>query len=135
MGIINDDIPRKESFEFFEKAVPKHEKVNRLEKIGIQLYKLKRTYGDTIIIYLTNLYTVGLADYYDIIENHPNVNAIITISNWNGYTKQAKREAEKDNVDIYVFTEFMGALHWDEYVRYFKEDNKGRRINFGMRSS
>lgn len=130
MGIINDDKPRTESYDFFENVLRSHDKVKRFIREGEQIYKVIKNNGDTIIVYLTNLYTVGVADYYDIVENNNNITAIVTASNWNSYTREAKEEGKKNRVGVYVIKEFLGALNYDEPYNYVKKDNKGNPIHY-----
>lgn len=133
MGHTNPDKPRRESIDFFEKAMRHHDKVLDVNKEGEQVYTISRVKGSPIKLYLTNLYTVGITDYFDIIERYNDINAILTISNWNGYTKQAKEEAKKNGVGIYVVEEFMGALNLNDPTSYIKRDSKGKPIHFGTR--
>jgi len=130
MGDNQAEKPRKESIAFFEKAIPRHDKVVQLKKLEEQVYEITRLTGGKVVVYLTNLYTVGLADYYDIRERHPEVNCIVTISNWNSYTRQAKEQANSDHFGLFVFEEFMGALNVEQQWKYVKKDSKGKPESF-----
>lgn len=126
----NEDVPREDSIKFFEKVISTHNKVNNFERESSQIYTIHRVNGDKIKVYITDLYTVGMADYFDIVDAHPDLDAIVTISKWNGYTKQAKEEATNNNFGLYVLNEFMGALHYDDACKYVKKDSEGNPVRF-----
>ncbi len=82
-------------------------------------------------ILVTNHYTIGLADYYEIMNEYPNIQGIVTISNWNGYTHQAKVAARKNHVGIFIMRELLGALNWNEPYKYVKTDDEGNDLFYG----
>lgn len=125
--------PRPESIHFFEKAISNHSSVIFLNKTNYYYYCIHRENKSFVNALVLNLYTIGLADYIEFIDLYPNTDAIITISNWNGYTIQAKEEARKNGVGIFVMSEFLGALNWDEPYKYVKYDSDGNPIHFGHR--
>jgi len=131
----NDDMPRKESITFFEKVMSGHNMVKSCVRESSQIYTIHKTNGDKIKIYITDIYTIGMADYLDIVGNYSDLDAIITLSNWNSYTKQVKEEAIKNNFGIFVLEEFMGALNYDDACKYIKKDNKGKPIRFWRSSA
>lgn len=123
--------PRPESIRFFEVAVRKHARTSLLEKLEDFHYRINRINMPSLDVVVTNHYTIGLSDYYEIIGEYPQVDGIITISNWNGYTHQVKDIARDQQVGIFVMTEFLGALNYSEPYKYIKKDDKGRDIFFG----
>jgi hypothetical protein len=100
--------------------------VSELEAITDQTYRLDRT-GDLteVIVYITNLYTVGYADVIGIQSKCSDLNCIVTMSNWNGYTGDAKRYAAENRVGLFMFAEFMGALNFKHIWKYEKRDDSG----------
>lgn len=120
------DKPRPESIEFFQRAIRKHDCVKSVEQLSDQKYILHLIDRKKINIYLTDIYTVGIADVMEIETKYPEVNCILTISNWNGYTKDAKCYAEDNKIGLFLFGELMGALNFDEYWKYFTKDHKGK---------
>ena len=126
----NTDRPRPESISFFENAIQDHDNVFSCKKLQDQVYIITRRNGDSLKVYITDLYTVGLADYYAIKGLIPNLDAIVTLSNWNGYTYQAKIEAKKHNIGIFVMREFYGALNNERITSYIKYDSKRKPIHF-----
>ena len=116
---------RNESKVYFENIVKGHDKVKGLFELSEDYYLVKRIKGKDIKVLVNNIYTLGLADYYEIANTYDAVDAIVIMSNWNGYTTQAKSIAKKENRAIMGFKEFLGALNYDNIIEYINEDNKG----------
>ena len=123
--------PNERSIKFFEEAISSHSQVTYIKQISEQYYEITRKSKSKVRIFLTDLYTVGYADYLDIKRKFPDINCIITISNWNGYTEQAKAKAKEQRIGIFVFNEFMGALYWSKVWEYAKKDSDGKPYFFG----
>ena len=113
------DRPSYEQRTFFEQAVVEHSKVRSIDLIDDHVYQIERR-GElpSLIVYLTDLYTVGFADVLDIKARCRDVNCIVTISNWNEYTNDAKAHAFSQNIGLFTFREFMGALNWTQIWKY-----------------
>lgn len=127
--------PRRDSIVFLEDRLRSHTKVECFEKTDDYCYLIKRRLGlRDIELLITDLYTIGIADLIEQKNNYPKMNAMLTISSWNGYTKSVKDEAKKEHIGIFVFSEFLGALNYDEFWNYIKKDNEGEPIFFGGRS-
>jgi len=125
--------PRPESIDFFEKVISNHDSVISWNEINDYYYCIHRVNKSSVNVLVLNLYTVGLADYVEFIDQYPNADSIITISNWNGYTIQAKEESRKNGVGIFVMSEFLGALNWDEPYKYVRYDSDGNPLHLGHR--
>lgn len=123
--------PRPESIAFFERAISDHHITEHLEKLDEYLYRIYRYQKTTFDVLVTNHYILGLADYYELIDEYPNIQGIVTISNWNDYTHQAKVAAREYHVGIFVMKELLGALNWDEPYKYVKKDDKGNDLFYG----
>jgi hypothetical protein len=65
------------------------------------------------MVYLTNLYVVGIADVHEIMSKFPEVNCIVTISNWNSYSNKAKEFSKSQGIGLFKYSEFYGALYYD----------------------
>jgi hypothetical protein len=99
--------------QFFCQTVGSHDKVEAVDEIDCQTYRVNRADGlSTVTVYITNLYTVGYADIMEIISTTLNLNCIVTMSNWNGYTREAKAYAAENRIGLFKFAEFMGALNF-----------------------
>ena len=116
--------PRPESIAFFEKAMHGHKKVNNVKKIENYYYQICRCDMSSINVVVTNFYTLGYGELLDILEEYPDVNCVITISNWNGYTNQAYDEGKKRNVGVFKFEEFMGAINIERPCAYIRPSDK-----------
>lgn len=81
--------PRKESLEFFERVLNGHSKVLRFSKRDSQVFDVERREDlGSLVVLLTDLYTVGLADVIQAQDMMAGLNCIVTVSNWNGYTQE-----------------------------------------------
>jgi hypothetical protein len=120
------DYPIRDQIEFFRSAMKGHSKVLRCETEDGQIFRLERTMELTpITCYLTNLYAVGEADVIRVAALGNDVDCIVTMSAWNGYTRQAKEFARGRKMGLFTFREFMGALHWAKFWAYAAKDEDG----------
>jgi hypothetical protein len=112
---IYEKLPRPESINAFKKAVSGRSKISCFDEISNVTYLLHRYSLSDIKVYLTNIYSVSLADVVEIIGIDKYINAIVTMSVWNGYTKEAEDYCKEQGIGLFVFTEFMGALNYEGY--------------------
>ena len=120
-------MPRPESIEFFQTAIPKHDHVLSVERLGSQVFRVTRDIAPTeLIVLLINLYTVGLADVVRAMTEVEGLNCIVTISAWNGYTEEAKQYALNRKIGLFIFREIMGALGKRHLWKYVKLDENGK---------
>jgi len=68
MGENQSKTPNGTNIEFFKRNIEGHSKVKVLNQKSKQLYEIYRVHGDKIVVFLTNIYTVGIADYIDILN-------------------------------------------------------------------
>lgn len=115
-----EKLPRPESFHFFEKRIKSYAFCTEVKKCDTQVYKILRQNKTTLVVFLTNIYIVGEAAVYEIISNYPQINTIITISNWNSYSASAKQFAKENGVALFKMDEFQGAIYYDgqRYIDY-----------------
>lgn len=117
-----EKIPRPESIDFFVNGVTNHEQVTDINKISDIIYEVKKIDGDTLIVYLTNVYIVTEADIEEITMNASDheINVIVTMSAWNSYTKEAKEYAKNQNMALFTYREFYGALNFNgsKFINY-----------------
>lgn len=122
-------IPNRKSIEVFIDALSSHSKVQRLEKLGANKFRILREAPlSPINAFLVDVYTVGHADVVAALSKDAGVNAIITMSAYNGYTRQAKEYAKEQKIGVYVFAEFLGALWKQDHWSYVKFDEEGKPI-------
>lgn len=131
----HDDRPRKESLVFFERVMSSHRKVLSFSQEADYYYVLNLVNGSKYYVVLTNLYTVGVADVVEFIGSYDVVDAIVTVSQWNGYTKDAKRYSQSIGVGLFLIDELMGALNYDHPELYYSDINRyGEKIYNGVRN-
>ncbi len=113
------DLPRPESISVFENGTRAHKKVISLNMLEQQQYIVHRSASD-LFVYLTNLYIVGIADVHEIIAKYPDVNCIVTISGWNSYSSEAKAFCISQEIGLFKFSEYYGALNYfnDKFYTY-----------------
>jgi hypothetical protein len=109
------------SIEFFTQAIGDHDKVIRVNQESDNVFVVERVGGlPEVRVWLCDVYTLGLADYFHITKADPDVDAIVTISGFNSWTREAKEQGYEDEVGVFKFGQFMGALHedGDSFVHY-----------------
>lgn len=121
--------PRKEHLKFFERVLNGHSKVSRFSKRDPQVFDVERREDlGSLVVLLTDLYSVGLADVIQAQDMVAGLNCIVTVSNWNGYTQDGKEYAKEHQIGLFVLSEFMGALWRRDFWEYVKLDDDGKPI-------
>lgn len=126
------EIPRTDSVAYFEKVMHQHTKVISLSKLDEYYYSLRLYNGRNYKIYLTNIYTVGLADVMEI-SGAFDINAIVTVSSWNGYTLEAKEYSQSIGKGLFLLSELMGAINLAKPEEYFSGHSNGKKYYLGVR--
>jgi hypothetical protein len=124
----NSGIPSWKSVQFFENAIATHTAVESLQNRGKNEFVINRKIHTPVVVYLTDVYTVGIADVIDAMTRIPDLNCVVTISNWNGYTQSAKDHGIQNHIGVFLFAELMGALNQDDIWTYVKHDNDGKPV-------
>lgn len=114
----SDNTPSQNELQFFLGVLYRHTKVREVNQISAQLVDVIRHDGSKIRVYLTDLYTVGVADYINIMTNHRDVNCVVSVSNYNSFSQGAKNLAITSEVGLFEIGEFMGAIHHYDYWNY-----------------
>jgi len=124
--------PRRESIQYFERAMRGHSKVINCTKISDSYYKLQREDMSPLLVFVSNYYALSAADYFEITEEY-RVDCLITISNWNSVTQDAYEIGKANGIGVFTMNEFMGALNCAKPSTYIRpidrEDND--RSSFG----
>jgi hypothetical protein len=105
--------PSFSNIEFFEARMDGHSKVKGRENPAPQVYVIERHGMPPVKLYLTNSYVVGLAEYYEVREQHPDLDALVTIGPYNSVAAAAQDQGLADGVGVFQFKEFMGALNYE----------------------
>ncbi|WP_457756139.1 hypothetical protein [Thermodesulfatator indicus] len=121
-----EKIPRPESIETFIKYLNSNPIVIKIERKGLQLIEIIRKGKSSLKVFMTNIYIVSLADVYEILSEVGQVDAIVTMSAWNSYTKEAKEECKKIGIGLFKFKEFMGAVYYEgqQFLDYVHPDDR-----------
>jgi hypothetical protein len=124
----NSGIPSWKSVQFFENAIATHTSVESVTNRGENEFVINRKIHTPVVVYLTDVYTVGIADVIDAMTRIPDLSCVVTISNWNGYTQAAKDHGIQNHVGVFLFAELMGALNQDDIWTYVKHDKDGKPV-------
>jgi len=124
----NSGIPSWKSVQFFRDAIASHTVVESLIDRGENVFVINRKLRSPVVVFLTDVYTVGMADLVDVMARIPDLNCIVTISNWNGYTYEAKEHGIQNQLGVFLLSELMGALNRQDYWAYVKHDEDGRSV-------
>ncbi len=124
-----EKVPRPESIEKFVKYLQSSNAVKAVVRESDQLLIVERVKHPPLRVFMTNVYIVGLADVYDISTQAGEVDAIVTMSEWNGYTAEAKASCKERNIGLFKFREFLGAIYYDgeQYFDYIPPDQRQLR--------
>lgn len=113
---------------FFKKALGTHQKVDSFQRTNDILFDITLTNGSKIKVLLVNEYTLGLAAIHKALTEFPGVEYVVTCTNWNGYTREAKDYGRDNNLGVFDVGEFFAALYWNEPKKYHKKDQDGNPI-------
>ncbi|ENE8727984.1 hypothetical protein [Photobacterium sp. GB-3] len=116
------------TIKFVETTLNGHEKVVSFERKRDIVFEVTREQGDKVTMVLVNEYILGLAAIYQIREEFPEADIIVTSGNWNGYTREAKEHGDNNDLGIFNIGEFFGALYWSNPKVYVKKDREGRPV-------
>jgi hypothetical protein len=106
-------IPRKESIEIFKQYISTKPNVYGIQEVYREKYIILRKGKADIKVYLTNIYIVSEADVYEILSMDSDIDCIVTMSNWNSYTLDAKKLCKQQGIGLFEFSEFLGAVYYD----------------------
>jgi len=105
--------------DFFVRTVNAHKQVLDVTQMSTQVFEVARHIGPSpLLVFLSDFYTIGIADYYGIRAAAPEIKCIVTASGYNYYTSQAKLAALKDEIGLFKIGEFLGALHLKKLWTY-----------------
>lgn len=126
--------PRKESIQYFEQTLNRHDRVLCWKKISDSYYEIQRKELPPIRVFVSNFYALSISDYYEISSDY-DVDCLITISNWNRVTEDAYVLGKRNDVGVFTMNDFMGAINCARpctYVRPIdRKDNDRSGFGFG----
>lgn len=127
-----EKVPRPDSIQALIKYLKSNPRVTSVEHDNGQILRISRRGLSSINVYMTNIYIVGEAEAHDIISSNPNLNAIVTMSAWNGYSRDAKTTCKTKGIGLFKFGEFLGATYYEgqQFLDYIppeqREQNRRR---------
>lgn len=115
---------------FFEDALRAHGRVKKVKRERDIFFRIERDNNSVLNALLLNEYRFGLASLIRALEEFPETKFIIIGGNWNESTYEADRYAEDNNIGIYNFSEFLGAINYNKVpLSYIKKDERKNRKN------
>jgi hypothetical protein len=115
---------------FFEGVLRGHARVRSVERRDDIYFVIGRKAElSTVRVLLVDEYTLGLAAVLKAIREFPKLDCVVTASNWNGYTQEARSYGDKAGIGVYVGREFLGALWRANVVGYTMKDARGKPIH------
>lgn len=89
-----------------------HTKVRGVEKLSPNRWHLTLTNGAVVQVFITDVYTFSASDYARLRAQHPDVDIVVSASNWNHFSSQAVEEAAEDRVaTVKIGGDLMSVLH------------------------
>ena len=122
-------LPRPESIQKFIEYLDTNEIVSQVKTVSEQIICIERVKYSSLRVFLTNIYIVGLADVHEILAQADPLDAIVTMSLWNSYTSEAKEFCKERRIGLFMFKEFLGAVHYDgnRYLNYIPPDERKKK--------
>lgn len=108
-----EKLPRPSSIAAFTRYLSSNPMVAQVERLDEQIILVRRIGKSDLRVYLTNVYIVGLADVHEILFLESDIDAIVTMSAWNSYSREAKEHCRRLKVGLFKFKEFLGAVYYD----------------------
>lgn len=115
--------PSREGLGFVVRALKSHKRVVEFTEVSRNVFLVRRVGNPPIRVMVIDLYTVGYADVIEALSMDEDIKCLVTLSNWNGYTKEAKEYAKSMSIGLFKFSEFMGAIWKRDFWNYVAPDS------------
>jgi len=124
-----EKVPNPKSIQAFIKYLKTNNVVTEVEQESEQVIQIKRKKHCPLMVFMTNIYIVSLADVQEILTQKDRFDAIVTMSLWNSYTSEAKEFCKERRIGLFMFKEFLGAVHYDgnRYLNYIHPDERKKK--------
>lgn len=132
-----EKLPRPESIDKFIDYLRSNKRIiSSVTQEGEQLVSINRLQKPPLLVFMTNIYIVGLADVLEILTQNDNLGTIVTMSEWNGYTSEAKNYCREQRIGLFKFKEFLGAIYFDgdQYLNYISPEEREQKRRLGRRN-
>jgi hypothetical protein len=110
---------------FLEEALTGHKRVSSFQRINDIQFLIRRFDWSTLNVVVVNEYALGLAAVLRARKEFPGTEYVVTGATWNGYTPEAKKYGQQNDIGIFNLNELFGALHWTNPKQYSKKDDDG----------
>jgi hypothetical protein len=94
----------------FERYLNSKKELRRLTQIRPFVYRVEMR-GGTHVATLVDYYLLSTSDVLEIREADPEADAIVNVSQWNTNKPEARALANSEDVGLFDWKEFMGAVH------------------------
>lgn len=112
------------NYRFFVERMLTHSKVTDVRNTGEGLYEIDLKDGRTLVVFICECYSFGLAEYLESVEKLGRLDAIVINSNWCCYTMDVKLHCKDQKVGIFDIKGFMAALNLNNYWEYLTQEEK-----------
>jgi hypothetical protein len=119
-------------FQFFEQRMKSHSRVQDIKALGDGRYRLTKTGGQVLDVFICECYSYGSAEYLETTSRLGKMDAIIISSNWCGYTPQLKAQCRREHVGLFNIRDFMAALNRADLWSYLEAAEERRLKEQGL---
>ncbi|MCZ8533363.1 hypothetical protein [Psychrobacillus psychrodurans] len=114
----SESTPRSESVRYFLTTIPNHQCIANVKQLELPLFEVTKVKGKKLNVLLVYIYILSESEFLELYTLYPEMDVIVNSSNWNQYTTSAKSMAKENNIALFTFKEFMGALNYDNRARF-----------------
>lgn len=119
MGYKSGVTPHPGTIDNFEQRIfPTHSRIVSFDKISYAYYVINRDRFDSLRVFLSDQYTLGIDAYLAIRSEYSEADCIVCASGYDSYTSDAKARAIEDKIGLFTLKEFMGAIHRRDFWNY-----------------
>ena len=112
-------IPTEGSVRKFVDALSSHDKVcSATRRDSTYLADITLHSGTTLLVYMTNIYVVGVADVEEVLRENQGVRVVVTLSAWNMVSMEARDFGRSRRVGVFTWSDLFGALNYKKYWLY-----------------
>lgn len=109
---------------FFEKVLNGHTKVKSVIRERDIFFRIE-TYDNIILnTLLLDEYRFGFATLLEALEDFPDAQYIVYGGKWNRSTGDADKYAEDNEIGIFNYNDFLGAINLKNPLKYIKENDR-----------
>ncbi len=112
---------------YFVRGMEGHSAVMSITNLGRDVYLIERTKDrPDLKVLIADIYIAGEGDIIEIMYEYSDIDCIVLVGFYNRYSGAAKDLAKENNIALYDYREFFGAVHCTgsaflNYKRKYKE--------------